>query len=628
MSSASGTDRSAICRLPLQALEEICRELLVPPEQFLAKHVGCGTVAVLASTARLFHEPALNALWHTIPDIAVLFHTLPEDAYKKRHPKEKNRWPKGYLQFSFNGIPEASQFERFLSYARRVRRIDGSGTLPTRVANHSALPSAYDTLAKLLGSRVPLPSLEEIHYNCRRTASPMQLLCFLPVLFSPRLRVLRIYDHDPWTVNTHVVPTPTTKDQNGFAFMWNKLKNTAPYLQKLSICGEPFGSSSTMTAAVSSALSGLEHLVSLILRNKACALTPAALASLGRFPHLRSLRFDVGASFRTLELASLVATGDAAVATFPALRELEITASTLAQPTELLRFFESPHLQELTVTATSHVSRCDIRPLFFAITRMRAREHLRELNVWAEKICPTAPPMNHVRRLPSAMDKETLAPLLLLSGLENLSLQLSCRFDIDDEFLDLLAGSWPKLATLVFRPTGPMNWGLHETPEPTYGVTSGGPTAKEPALVMLDGDPARSWPKPRATLFGLLAFAQHCPRMRGLTIEIDADLSRVPPSRLEVCSRRGAPHGAFNWLYVGFSPIEDPYAVAAFLSDSFPGIEDMEDEWRQPPVSEYEGEARRFREGWEAVYDLIPKFSAVRLQERKWKQTRAAASKA
>ncbi|OJT15966.1 hypothetical protein TRAPUB_8789 [Trametes pubescens] len=643
MSSASGIDRSALHRLPPQVLEQICRELL----HIQAWHVGRGTLAALASTAQIFHEPALNALWHTIPDIAVLFYTLPEDAYKKTPFKAGNRWLKGYqlnhntnkllgpMAQNFNGIPETSQFERFIVYARRVRRIDHQVAISTRVENHSAVPSAYDTLAKILRPRVPLPNLKEVHYNCRQTTSPMQLLRFLPVLFSPQLRVLHIYHHDPLSIETRIPPALTAKDEKGFARMWNKLKDTAPNLQELSMVIQPFECSSTVVAAVSTAVTRLENLVSLVLRNKTCTLTPAALASLARFPHLRCLRVHVGASFRTLELASLVATGDAAAATFLALRVLEITAPTLALPTELLRFFESPYLAALTVTAIARVLRCEVRPFFFAITRMRAREHLRELSVWAEKVRPTAASTDGIRRLPAPIDKETLAPLLLLSGMAELSLHLCCRYDIDDELLDLLARSWPKLESLVFRPTRPADWGLREIPEPPHasgpapdtgegGAPRGPRPAANGALVMLDGDPAKTWPKPRATLFGLLAFAQHCPHMCGITVELDADLSRVPPSRLEACTRLGAPHAAFKSLYVGLSPVEDPYAVAAFLSDSFPEIDDLEDDWRN--LKEYEGDALKFGERWEAVYELIPKFAAVRSQERKWKQ-RAAASK-
>lgn len=115
MSSTSENGQSALRRLPPQVLEQICRALLVRPidedsededEDEDAEYrddgdqyMGCDTLAALASTARVFHEPALNVLWHTIPDIAVLFYTIPGDAYKIKHVKKDNFRLSGHRRF-------------------------------------------------------------------------------------------------------------------------------------------------------------------------------------------------------------------------------------------------------------------------------------------------------------------------------------------------------------------------------------------------------------------------------------------------------------------------------------------------------------------------------------------------
>lgn len=114
MSSTSENGQSApLRRLLPQVLEQICRALLVRPidedsedEDEDAEdrddgdqYMGCDTLAALASTARVFLEPALNVLWHTIPDIAVLFYTLPGDAYKKKHVKKDNLRLSGHRRF-------------------------------------------------------------------------------------------------------------------------------------------------------------------------------------------------------------------------------------------------------------------------------------------------------------------------------------------------------------------------------------------------------------------------------------------------------------------------------------------------------------------------------------------------
>ena len=40
------------------------------------------TLLSLARTCRDFHEHALNALWHTIPSLALLVYTIPQDAWE------------------------------------------------------------------------------------------------------------------------------------------------------------------------------------------------------------------------------------------------------------------------------------------------------------------------------------------------------------------------------------------------------------------------------------------------------------------------------------------------------------------------------------------------------------------
>ena len=42
-------------------------------------------------TCRLFHDPALNVLWHTIPDVAVLLYTLPPEVYMQDGPPSEIR---------------------------------------------------------------------------------------------------------------------------------------------------------------------------------------------------------------------------------------------------------------------------------------------------------------------------------------------------------------------------------------------------------------------------------------------------------------------------------------------------------------------------------------------------------
>ena len=80
---------SAFCRVPPELHRSVCEALLsdeidINPEAeapgpFLG--LGTRTVAVLARTSRWLHGPAMDALWRTIPNVAILLHTMPKSCY-------------------------------------------------------------------------------------------------------------------------------------------------------------------------------------------------------------------------------------------------------------------------------------------------------------------------------------------------------------------------------------------------------------------------------------------------------------------------------------------------------------------------------------------------------------------
>lgn len=70
--------------LPREVLNEICHAVLCPDRPW---NEGLKTLASLARTCRLFHEPAINVIWRDIPDLLPLIHTLPEDLWLETHIK-------------------------------------------------------------------------------------------------------------------------------------------------------------------------------------------------------------------------------------------------------------------------------------------------------------------------------------------------------------------------------------------------------------------------------------------------------------------------------------------------------------------------------------------------------------
>jgi hypothetical protein len=101
------------------------------------------------------------------------------------------------------------------------------------------------------------------------------------------------------------------------------------------------------------------------------------------------------------------------------------------------------------------------------------------------------------------------------------------------------------------------------------------------------------------TLMGLLAFAQHCPHLRILRVQIDArDAQEVSPNKVVFNKMLTA-------LHISYSPINDSPSVAAFLSRVFLTLKAVEVE-----------DNSEFRDKWELVQRLLGPFRTIRQEER------------
>ncbi|KAI0766359.1 hypothetical protein BD413DRAFT_494346 [Trametes elegans] len=194
-----------------------------------------------------------------------------------------------------------------------------------------------------------------------------------------------------------------------------------------------------------------------------------------------------------------------------------------------------------------------------------------------------------------AVPLDTLAPLLSPKELTHALVNTAGRFSPDNDALFTMATSWPLLRRLELGP-----------------------------------DKADHPPESRPSLAGLVPFAQTCPNLSALAVALNTNIERVPfvlrlcPPSLGFSQRR------LTALSVGRSPIEDAYGVAAFLSDIFPVLCDIERNFRHEEElfeNEVETEEERTQILADAVHsgrwgklkrDYIPLFAKIRQQERSW----------
>lgn len=81
--------QSAVYRLPPHVLREICVHAKQRPPR-VPNWPGTA-VTCLASSCRLFYQPAIETIWSFIPQFAILLYTLPQDAWVA---EETTDWPR------------------------------------------------------------------------------------------------------------------------------------------------------------------------------------------------------------------------------------------------------------------------------------------------------------------------------------------------------------------------------------------------------------------------------------------------------------------------------------------------------------------------------------------------------
>ena len=72
-----------LASLPSNVLDVICHILARPSASIFRfrPRDERRTLASLARTSRALHEPAVNAIWDTIPGISAILHILPDDLW-------------------------------------------------------------------------------------------------------------------------------------------------------------------------------------------------------------------------------------------------------------------------------------------------------------------------------------------------------------------------------------------------------------------------------------------------------------------------------------------------------------------------------------------------------------------
>ncbi|RDX53417.1 hypothetical protein OH76DRAFT_1399332 [Lentinus brumalis] len=337
-----------------------------------------------------------------------------------------------------------------------------------------------------------------------------------------------------------------------------------------------------------------------VLRTGALPLSMENMAQLGTLLRLETLDASVIAGNSSVfDPAASILIQSEKFSFFPVLREFAlrlVDGLSLFVPITFLRFSHSRVLQTIKIETQSCFRADDIQEFLSIVGKQRSGGLIKTLSL-------TEPPLSDERlgdlclksgnipntrgRGSGTLNKDTFEPLLKLTGLESLTLRWSTPTNITDSLLASMAASWPDIRVLR----------LHEV----CSIGAGGVTHK-----------------------GLLSLAAKCTKLEDLGVEVKLR-DCVAPSCVDAVSKgRHKPkrvvQDALTRFHVGKSKIEDPDAVALFLSRVFPHLEPVDCWWWMALAENCSEDVRQDletnRSNWEEVDSLLRAFATVRKEKR------------
>ncbi|KAJ3573101.1 hypothetical protein NP233_g2647 [Leucocoprinus birnbaumii] len=551
--------------------------------QHLAYTNSLDALTKLARTCSAFLDPALNALWHTIPSLEPLVRCLPDDAWAVR----QSLWRNPVL--TLNRQTTHQDWERCKFYAHRIRHY---GAEDDDIITLDQMKGATQTDKTFYLAFKP-PSDLDYDENHPTTAPNPSPLLSLPNLQSCRLIP---HTHDPIPhYSPFLAPTLRSLDLRLPSPLWvgdttiigllRSLPVACPLLQKLCLYGVKIGlvtfpgpcsgqgahDEREVDELLVNALRGLRHLES--IQCPYIWFPAEAVKHFARHMKLRSLSMKNTAENVIDVLKNDVQEGRRRDVYFEYLEDLGVDCSPrggLLEVIELLGYVaNAARLRVLEVARTGGIpteteirgfiqSLADLTVQTTTINGARVNSSLRSLQIHQGDETGFLTP----DELPTPIPKytttlSTLSPLLDFINLAELSIMVETRFSLDDDDARQMARAWPKLKQLELGYCGG-GWGRE-------GKTF--------------------------TLEGLRAFARYCPGLEELGVSVTITSSQLAPTIPDVerdvdlrrtgavggSSSRGDETGAcchkLRYLDLGDSVyFGEPERVAQCLLDIFPSL--------------------------------------------------------
>ncbi|KAG9317777.1 hypothetical protein JVU11DRAFT_1997 [Chiua virens] len=499
-----------------------------------SEYNGKVTLARLARVSRVFSNTALDVLWEQLASIAYLIRCLPPDLWRVRSGETVGK------MLSFKRKMTQSDWDTFFRYSSRIRTL--------------------------------LDSEFNLKHGCSRLAKDVIFALSHPPCYGPLLPNLKTLFWDTadakygpllqWLFTRSLVNVVLPHFVFCSPEMSLQLTSRCPSLKHVRVTAESLARSpnSDDSKIFSDLILGLHSLESL----ECHAPNKATIFHISRLPSLvkLSLRFEDDLQLQTLR-------PNLTPPAFASLESLILQVHNLPTLTSLLEVIRfRPLSVSFTVAVMPTLDMSMIHQFSIALVNACDRERLCKISLSVKS-----------EQWPDDIDSpgislSTVQPFLTFSNMEFFEFDVNCTLSFNDNALDKLAESWPKLTYL------------------SLNKKSG------------------RWIDSRVTHRGLIKLLSRCAALNEIALSVD--FTDIDQPHSEVPSSRPG-NGTTSQCQIAHfveSDIKFPVTIAAFLSDICPRLCKVSGEDHTCTIVR--------SDGWREVNSLLPVFLAVRRQCKKW----------
>ncbi|KAI0079352.1 hypothetical protein K474DRAFT_1705646 [Panus rudis PR-1116 ss-1] len=372
-------------------------------------HSGYGDLVRLALTCRGFYNPAMDSLWYSIDALTPLLHCFSSPV--------RAIMAEGEFAWRLSRTPCTSDWDRFLSYAARVRELHLNYENPNQAGE-----AAYDVIAlhRPVSASPLFPNLHTISWNSANDIIDPYISLFI----SASLQDLSM------AVNSNISATN----------LFDTLQFNAPRLRHLDIDTDNFDASRETYDALKDAMYSWPAIETFRINGRAIMLEAKEILHLSRLSSLTTVTIplNVTSGFDT----SMLKTNDLF---FPSLRVLDLVIGK-----ELDDIF-------LAQTVIHRITSFTVREIILDLPLVPSEPVVRNLfsnvakHLQLEKI-QVVPSSSHRKAIEEnflevLLSCSTLDPLLDIPTIREVDIQY-LPFDLYSEDIEKIANAWPHLQEL------------------------------------------------------------------------------------------------------------------------------------------------------------------------------------